>query len=131
MKMEEEKIESVRHLLSMKREKMNPEMVEKLDEDLSKEEKKLEKWKKTLSTQEKQEFKAAYEELSKWEKELLDNFTHQEHTMRHIDNYGELLAGVGDYERGMGYCERMLKQVERDRAIEGWQWRKTPCLPHK
>ena len=51
--------------------------------------------------------------------------------MRDIDNYGELLVAVGNYDRGVAYCRKMLKQVEMSRAIEGWQWRKSPCLVHK
>ena len=47
--------------------------------------------------------------------------------MRDIDNYGQLLYAVGAYDRSVAYCERILKQVKRDIAIEGWEWVKTPC----
>ena len=107
---------------------MTPVEVEKLRKALTEEEVKLKKWKDTLRKQEKREYKAAYKKLSKWEQELLDNYCYQQNTLKNIDNYGQLLVLCGEYKRGAAYCERMIKQVERDRAMEGWQWTKTPCV---
>ena len=112
----------------MKEEKMTPEMVENLKEKLGKEEKKLEKWKETLKKQEELEFTVAYNNLGSWEQELLDNYAHQEKIMKRIENYGQLMLVLGDYYRGTTYSQRILKQVERDKAMEGWKWRKTICL---
>lgn len=107
---------------------MTHEQVEKLKEKLGEEEKKLEKWKDTLKKQEEKEFTEAYNNLSSWEQELLDNYTHQESVMKNIENYGQLMLVLGDYNRGTAYSKRIVKQAERDKAIEGWQWRKTICL---
>jgi hypothetical protein len=64
-----------------------------------------------LKKQEKKEFINVYKQLSKWEQELLDNSSHLEQIIQHIDNYGELLVSVGEYERATAYCEKMVKQV--------------------
>jgi hypothetical protein len=100
----------------MKEEKMTTEMVEKLKERFLVEEEKLSKWKNTLKKQENEEFTAAYERLSKWEKELLSNYLHQDRILKDIDNYGQLLIAVEDYGRAVLHAQRMIKQVERDRA---------------
>lgn len=77
------------------------------------------------------EYKEAVEKLDQWDQELIQNTNHQQDSVGVIESYGQLLLAVGEYNRASKYCETKIKQTELDRAVEGFQWRRSGCLIRK